>query len=306
MATCDRPDRLKRALAALEAQDFRGPWEVVVADDAPESASRDILAAWSGRSGPFRRTVVATSGHLGPGPARNTGWRQTTAPLVAFTDDDCEPTPEWVSALVQAARDHPGAALQGPTAPHPTELADLDPFSRTLDVSALGPWFQTSNVAYPRAVLDQLGGFDGRYRRGEDTDLAWRALEVGVEFHWVAEAIVHHAVMRLGALRKLRLAVAWAPAFRLYRRHPALRRALHLRVFWKPAHFTLLLAMLGLAAAPRTPPLALAALPYAYSLRVRISAEGGRPRHVPFYAAQDGLEIVAAIKGSTAAGTFVL
>ena len=37
-------------------------------------------------------------------------------------------------------------------------------------------------MAYPRALLERLGGFDEAYDfGGEDTDLAWRAIEAGAE-----------------------------------------------------------------------------------------------------------------------------
>ena len=37
--------------------------------------------------------------------------------LVAFTDDDCRPTPDWLEAMARGVAEHPGAVLQGPTRP---------------------------------------------------------------------------------------------------------------------------------------------------------------------------------------------
>src|SRR3954453_18710822 len=55
----------------------------------------------------------------GPAAARNEGWRAARAPLVAFTDDDCQARPGWLEAGLRAARENPGAFVQGPTEPIP-------------------------------------------------------------------------------------------------------------------------------------------------------------------------------------------
>ncbi len=275
-------------------------------DDASAPATAEVLRAWSEAPGASARLVLRTEERSGPGGARNVGWRAARGDLVAFTDDDCEPEPGWLSALVGVAAGAPGSVLQGRTHPHPDEVASTTPFTRSLDVSSLGPWFPTCNMAYPRELLERLDGFDERFLRGEDTDLAWRARAAGADFAWVPEARVRHAVIDLGPVGKLRLALAWAPAFALYARHRELRRALHLGLFWKPSHLTLLLAATGLLAARRFPPAALLVLPYAYALRVRAGAEGGSARHAPWYALHDALEVVAALRGSLRAGVVVL
>ncbi len=46
------------------------------------------------------RVRVLRSGGRGPAAARNVGWRASTAPWIAFVDDDVEPPLGWVRALV--------------------------------------------------------------------------------------------------------------------------------------------------------------------------------------------------------------
>src|SRR3954453_8183767 len=84
---------LERALAALRAQDFAGEAELVVVDDA----STDETARVAGRAG---ARVVRLAEQSGPAGARNAGIAATSAPLIAFTDADCEPEPGWLSAVV--------------------------------------------------------------------------------------------------------------------------------------------------------------------------------------------------------------
>ena len=306
VATRDRPERLRLLLDALGRQTWDGDWETIVVDDGSGPGTRDVLAGWRSADGGSGRIVLSSPEPRGPGGARNLGWRAASGGLVAFTDDDCEPAPEWLAALAGASAEAPDAVLQGPTEPNPAELERVSPFTRTLDVRSLGPWFPTSNMAYPRRVLEDLGGFDETFTRGEDTDLAWRALAAGAAIEWVPGALVRHAVMELGPAGKLRLALAWAPAFRLYARHAGLRKALHLGLFWKPSHANLLLACAALALAKRFPPALALAAPYAYELRVRTVAENGGLRHVPWYALHDACEVVAAVRGSVPSGSLVL
>jgi len=307
MATRNRADPLERALSALLRQDLAEFFELVVVDDASADRTAEILARLEREDTPgvtvctLRRAVPG-----GPAGARNTGWRAASGELIAFTDDDCEPEPDWLAQLAAAASTGGDAVLQGPTVPHPDQLDRISPFTRTLDVSSLGPWFPACNIAYPRQLLERLGGFDEGFIRGEDTDLAWRARAVGARFAWVPEARVRHAVVELGPIGKLRLALAWESAFGVVARHPELRGELHFGLFWKPQHAELLLAMLAVAACRRFPPAVLLALPYVRSVRARIGFERGRPLHAPWYAVHDAAEMVAALRGSMRNGTLVL
>ena len=65
-------------------------------------------------------------------------------------------------------------------------------------------------MAYPRALLERLGGFDESFAfRGEDTDLAYRALEAGAEPVFFADAVVHHTVLSLTMADALGAATRW-------------------------------------------------------------------------------------------------
>ena len=304
VATRNRSVRLERLIAALDTQDLGEPFEAVVVDDASTDETAAALST-AAESRPWLRTLRLDS-QAGPGGARNAGWREARGDVVAFTDDDCEPTPVWLSQVIQASGAHPDAVVQGITLPHPREVPARGPYSRTLDVRELGPWFPTCNVAYPRALLEQLDGFDPSLERGEDTDLAWRAREAGAPAILAPDAVVYHGVVELGPVGRLRLALAWAPIFRNFRRHPALREALFAGLFWKKSHAWLLLAAAALVVARRAPGLVTLTAPYLYDFRVRSTAENASARHLPYYVLNDALETWTAARSSIAAGTLVL
>ncbi len=282
VCTRNRADHLARLLRALDAQTITDR-EVVIVDDASTDTTAALLGEHDIRL-PHRR---------GPSAARNAGWRATTAPLVAFTDDDCEPAPDWLERLLEAHAAHPQALLQGPTTP---EDVARGPLARTQDVQRLGPYYQCSNVAYPRDVLEAVGGFDDGWDwGGEDTDLAWRAIAAGTPTHWVAEARVTHAVFDRTPAQFVHAAPRFEPAMRLLKDHPALRpHVLWRGPFWKPSHAYVLLALLGLGLATRHRLAALLIAPYLRDLRPRLH---GYPELAPVFLAYDLIETASTIRG---------
>lgn len=300
VATHNRAARLESLLTALAAQSLpRERFELVVVDDGSGDATARILER-SAAARELQPQVIRLPTSVGRAGARERGWREARAPLVAFTDDDCEPDPEWLAAGLAAAARQPGAIVQGRTEPIAAELEAVPPhrlpFTRTIRVTELDPGFATCNVFYPRELLERIGGFDvdryGRVHGGEDSDLAWRAIGAGARATFADDAIVRHAVADLGPLGKLRVAAQWE--LRVYADHPGLRRA-HFsnRVFWKQSHALLVRALLGLVLPPRlrfVAPWLVA--PYARYLLARGRVEGGGPAAAPYYALLDLVELI--------------
>src|SRR4051794_38261991 len=247
--TRNRAPRLAALLASLAEQDGP-PFEVIVVDNASED---DTLAAVAEADAAVDAHVreIHLPKPLGPAVARNRGWRSARGELVVFTDDDVVAQPGWLAAIAAAHERDPAALIQGRTEPDPRELHKLAAFSRSQAATGPGPWFQTCNIAYPRALLEQLGGFDETFweAAGEDTDLGWRAIKAGTRLIYEPNAVNWHAVHEPGALALIRSSQKWRLAVRNLARHPQLRESLHHRVFWKPAHERLLLAAMGIAIA---------------------------------------------------------
>ena len=261
---------------------------------------RDFAAT---ASVPVRLVVQARN--TGPAGARNAGWRAAEHDRIAFTDDDCVPRPDWLSALAR----HSGVVV-GRTVAAPDQVAHRGVFSRTLEVSdsSLG---QTCNISYPRAVLEELGGFDPRLRTGEDTDLVLRAREAGQVVAFAPDAVVEHDVRPSSLPAAVREAWHWYDLPAVVRRHPELRgERLHRRVWWKPSHPPALLAMAGLLAAPRRPWAAVLVLPWLHRrwFTERVAGAGPRRRLValPGQLVVDLTEVAAMTRGSAKHGTLVL
>jgi glycosyltransferase involved in cell wall biosynthesis len=149
---------------------------VVVVDDRPPNAPPLSLDVDD------ERVRVMHSGGRGPAAARNAGWLATSAPWVAFVDDDIDVPLGWVHGLIDdlchAAPDV--AAVQGRIeVPLPTGRQPND-WERNVAGLEEAKWI-TADLAVRRTALDAVGGFDERFRRAyrEDTDLALRLLDAG-------------------------------------------------------------------------------------------------------------------------------
>jgi glycosyltransferase involved in cell wall biosynthesis len=258
-----RPLRLLWLLNALEEQTYAGSWEVVVVHDYDAPTAARILDEHPLHAAGRLRHEAVAPGTGSPARQRNLGWRSARGALVAFTDDDCRPAPDWLERLVAAARRAPGGVVQGATRPDPLEHHVLAaPHVRTLAIEPVGPFAQTCNILYPRALLERLGGFDERAISGEDVGLSMRARAAGAAITGAPDAVVHHAIESHTLPGILRQNLKWRHLAYLVRRHPQVRRDLTLGVFWDDDHLWMTVAVVGLAGAPRRRALAALALPY--------------------------------------------
>jgi len=297
--THGRETRLAFALEALAAQTLaRDRFEVVV-----------VRAA--GTRGPFARApdgldvrfLTAPGEPSRPGQ-RNHGWRAATGRLVAFTDDDCRPHPEWLEALL-VAQEGERSFIQGRTEPDPDERHLLHGLARSVDVSRATPWHETCNLAYPRALLAQLDGFDEEFvASGEDTDLGLRALEVGAKRRFAESALVRHAVVAQPLGEAVRSGWRrWESTPLVYKRHPAHRRHLFAQVFFNRTHAAVAALVVALPLARRRP-VASALLSAAFVLD-GIDAQNLSPRglarqllHLPARLAREAAVAAGIVRGA--------
>ena len=290
--TRGRESRLAFALESLAGQLDPGRLEVIVVRDG------DAPPPFAEPPDGLEVRFLTRPGVAGPTAKRNLGWRAASAPVIAFTDDDCRASPGWLAALLEAGADE--AIVQGRTDPDPDEAHLLHPLARTVTVAGPTGWFETCNIAYPRALLERLGGFDERFGfGGEDTDLAWRAIEAGERPRFADAALVWHAVLTRSPAQALAEATRWNDLPAVVRRHPGLRDSLYLRHFWSGEHFGVALAALGWAVFGRRAP-ALAALATVPYLGSRLNWRQPHPRRLargvatlPLLAAADAAEVAA-------------
>jgi GT2 family glycosyltransferase len=270
--------RLRWLLNALEEQTLAPQaFEVIVVHDY-EGEDADLLDTHPlARDGRMRQIRIEP-GTGRPSVQRNLGWKAADAPLVAFIDDDCRPDERWLEMLVETARTHPGAIVQGTTSADPYEINVLaSPHARTLRVKPPHDFAQTCNIAYPKALLEQVGGFDETMPApaGEDTDLALRARATGADLVAAPDAAVYHAVEAYLLPDALKLNLKWRHLAFVIKRHPELRKHLTHGIFWRRTHRDIVLLVAGAILASRLPPALLLGAPWIYR---RVTRRGTHKR----------------------------
>jgi GT2 family glycosyltransferase len=310
----NRALRLRWLLESMAEQTLpRERFEIAVGHDSSDETSELLRTHPLAAAGTLREVAVPP-GTGGSGHHRNLAWRATTAPVVAFIDDDCRAPADWLERALAAARRHPGAVVQGAARPDPDEihLERAAPHTYTRRVNPPTVWADTCNIVYPRELLERLGGFwEEPVWGGEDTDLALRARKAGAEHVGAPEVVVHHAVEAKSFPAAIRSALRWGDLALMVKRHPELREHLPMWVFWKRSHVWLGPAALGALMSRRDPRWAALALPYLLHAAPQEYGTGPRGRvralqELPGRAAVDAAEMVSLARGSARFRTLLL
>jgi GT2 family glycosyltransferase len=171
--------------------------------------------------------VVSQSG-AGPAAARNLGAQVARGELLAFTDADCLPEPDWLAALLAALDDPRVAGARGCYHSRQPELVARfvqQEYRSKYDALAPGQpidFVDTYSCAYRRDVFLAAGGFDGGFPAPsvEDQEFSFRLAEAGHRLVFAPGAVVAHWHDRtLGEFLRRKFWIGhWK--VRLLRRHP--------------------------------------------------------------------------------------
>jgi glycosyltransferase involved in cell wall biosynthesis len=196
LCTRERPDMLREALAKIAAG-TDPEVEVIVVDSAStDHRTRDVALAAGVR---YVRTDVK-----GLSIARNIGLAASERSVIVYTDDDCAPTPDWVSNLVKPFEDPRVAATSGRMLDHTLAATDV-PFTERTTYNTTVRGLDAGHgavMAFRRSTVNALGGFDevlgaGRFLAGaEDLDIFCRVLASGSIVVFVPDSVVLHVNTR--------------------------------------------------------------------------------------------------------------
>lgn len=202
--TYNRAERLVRVLTSIEAQTDCQPFEVVVVSDGSTDDTDAVLATLE-IDVPLR---VFSQPNQGPASARNRGVREAHGDLIVFIDDDVVAGPGLVGAHQAAHRHRSKLVTIGPMLdPADHEMSPWVRWEQRMLAKQYGAMtdgrfeatarqFYTGNAAIRRDEIVAAGGFDDRFRRAEDVELAYRLADRGATFEYCADAVGFHYAER--------------------------------------------------------------------------------------------------------------
>ena len=198
--TRNRPLQVAACLDALARADYpKEAFEVILVGDGDSSDLESIILPFCER---LTVRIVRQNGR-GPATARNRGVACASNPFLAFTDDDCEPDPAWLTGLAAHLSCVPGHLIGGKT----VNAALDDPFASAshwiLDFlyachnrdGQPARFFASNNIAMSARLFREVGGFLEGFplAAAEDREFCDRWLRRGLCLTYQPDAIVRHA-----------------------------------------------------------------------------------------------------------------
>ena len=201
-------DTIEECVKSVLNQEYPGEdYEVIVVDDGSEDTSPQILESFSEKIRCFRNKK-----NRGISYSRNFGVREARGDIVCFIDGDAYADKAWLRNLLTA---YDGGEIDGRVFPREflggiggfigawnkdtvvtryseeggIRLIRIQQGSK-VTLSQIG--FGTCNIAYPRSLIERVGGFDEGLIVGSDTDLNLKIIELGYVFVYNPHAIVYH------------------------------------------------------------------------------------------------------------------
>lgn len=255
--TYNRPQQLRRCLESLARLDYpRHRYEVILVDDGSSTPLASIIE-------PFQQSIdiqYIRKQNSGPASARNAGAAVARGRYLAFLDDDCQPTEEWLRVLENHFDRYPDRLLGGITLNTiPDDLFAVTSHAiMEMVYSFFNPdggearFFASNNMALSTDLFRDLSGFDEqfRYPGAEDRDLCDRMRHQGGKLLLIPGArMLHYHPMDLR--RYCKQMFRYGRGAFMYHRFRAERGSGH---FWQDARMHLKLPWLALAPIKQLPP----------------------------------------------------
>jgi len=202
LCTRDRCGSLAACLDHLRRVDTPPDrWELIVVDNGSRDGTPELIEKYASDAR-FRVTSISEP-RPGQGRARNAGLASAVGDVVAFTDDDCYVSNDFINNILQIFSAHDIACIGGRILLHDpsdarmtireeAETVILEPYS------FVRPGFiNGANMAARRDVLVELGGFDVMVGPGtpficDDVDFVARASWAGYRIGYFPGPLVYH------------------------------------------------------------------------------------------------------------------
>lgn len=198
IVTYNRAVKLEKCLDSLVLQLYpKNFFYVLVIDDGSEDKTQLVVNNYK----KFLIIDYFYQKHQGVGAARRLGITKAKTDFVAFIDDDCVASKNWLIELMQLKMNKIIAAAGGPL----KIKKPKNNFEKYVNHYLFGngqnwqptvydpPFITTANSIYRRDIVKKIGNFDQALTVGEDLDMGWRLFFAGYKFGYLSRAVVYHA-----------------------------------------------------------------------------------------------------------------
>ena len=202
ICTKDRYPQLARCLDSVQSIRFDRPWELIIVDNASTDDTaegvRDFIAATDVRA------MYLFEPKQGKCHGLNSALEIASGQILAFTDDDCYPAPDFLSQVWSAFEDPSVGYIGGRVMLHdPTDYPmtineSMMPLTFPAGSFVCAGSIQGANMAFRRRVLLDIGGFDPLFGpgallpAGEEIEAVGRASAMGWKGEYHPEIVVRH------------------------------------------------------------------------------------------------------------------
>ncbi|MDD5677326.1 MAG: glycosyltransferase [Kiritimatiellae bacterium] len=206
--TLGRPILIQTLQSLIDAEGF-DRLDIIVAGQIADRSVRDAVRSLS-ECYPNIRNLEVAFARGDSSEKKNAGWRAAKSDLIAFIDDDVVVAHNWPEQVRLPFHRFDVGLVSGPglvpdDLPLMARLAGIvlaskaagyvaerymvgDPAPREIRWSGL----IGCNMAYRRAVLERLGGFDPAFWPGEEMIAAYRATRLGYKLIFQPQALLYH------------------------------------------------------------------------------------------------------------------
>jgi len=221
-------EKIRVVLDALAAQTYpKESYSVLVVDDGSTDRTAAIAAS-------YPNVEVLQQANGGSYKARNAGIRRSRSEVLAFTDDDCRPDPDWLSIGIQTLLDSKADLVGGAVNfefTNPASVVEMYDANFHLKqefyVKKMG-WAATANLIVYRRVVEAVDGFNESTRSGADRVFGMGATSAGFRIEYEPRAVVNHPTRAtLGELLKKNRRITYGKALVAYKPGHFLPRAFH-------------------------------------------------------------------------------
>lgn len=181
-------------LLALQEQSYTGPIEVIVVNNGVPGELDWLMPE-------FPSVVFVDEPNPGSYTARNAGMARAVGSILAFTDSDCAPDPDWLASGVRHLATDARCGLVGgrvrviprdPARISVAEAYDLTFGFRQRSYVEQGRFAVTANMMTRSDVVGCVGPFRGDLFSGGDADWGRRVAAAGYALVYDEDASVRH------------------------------------------------------------------------------------------------------------------